>query len=322
MLNTLIYGFIASLAIALVFGPFVIRALKTFHARQSEREEGPASHKVKAGTPTMGGVLILGALVVACLVFNPWDLRKALALFLTLGYGVIGFLDDAIKAIKQRNLGLTAKQKMLGQIVMAVIFCVVLKVYLDFPTTIWIPLTDLHIDLGFFYYILVCLILIGTSNAVNLTDGLDGLAAGSCAITSVAYVVISVALGYVGFSVFGAALTGACLGFLFYNQHPAKMFMGDTGSLALGGAIAAMAILTKTELLLIIVGGLYVIEALSVIIQVVSFKTRGVRVFKMSPIHHHFELSGWSEVKVVTVFWGFSAVMAILSIIIVLSMTN
>ena len=161
--------------------------------------------------------------------------------------------------------------------------------------------------------------IVGARTAVNLTDGLDGLAAGSCAITSVAYVVIAVALGYVNFAVFSAALTGACLGFLFYNQHPAKMFMGDTGSLALGGALAAMAILTKTELLLILAGGLYVIEALSVIIQVLSFKTRGVRVFKMSPIHHHFELSGWSEVKVVTVFWSFSALMAILAIIVVLS---
>ena len=161
--------------------------------------------------------------------------------------------------------------------------------------------------------------IVSTSNAVNLTDGLDGLAAGSCAITSVAYVVIAVALGYTHFAIFGTALTGACLGFLFYNQHPAKMFMGDTGSLALGGALAAMAILTKTELLLILAGGLYVIEALSVIIQVISFKTRGVRVFKMSPIHHHFELSGWSEVKVVTVFWSFSALMAILSIIVVLA---
>jgi len=202
---------------------------------------------------------------------------------------------------------------------MAAVFCFILKEYLNFPTTVWIPFTTWNIDFGMAYYAFVFIMIVGTSNAVNLTDGLDGLAAGSCAITSVAYVVISVALGYVNFAVFSAALTGACLGFLFYNQHPAKMFMGDTGSLALGGALAAMAILTKTELLLIIAGGLYVIEALSVIIQVVSFKTRGVRVFKMSPIHHHFELSGWSEVKVVTVFWSFSAIMAILSIFVVLA---
>lgn len=319
MLNTLIFGFAVSLVIALVLGKPVIGQLKKFHARQSEREEGPQSHKYKAGTPTMGGILILIALVVSCLVFNPSDLRKGLALFLTFGHGVIGFLDDSIKAVKQRNLGLTAKQKLLGQFVMAAVFCFILKEFLQFPTTLWIPFTSITIDLGFFYYIFVFVMIVGASNAVNLTDGLDGLAAGSCAITSVAYVVIAVALGYVNFAVFSAALTGACLGFLFYNQHPAKMFMGDTGSLALGGALAAMAILTKTELLLILAGGLYVIEALSVIIQVVSFKTRGVRVFKMSPIHHHFELSGWSEVKVVTVFWSFSALMAILAIIVVLS---
>lgn len=319
MLNTLIFGFAVSLVIALALGKPVIGQLKKFHARQSEREEGPQSHKYKAGTPTMGGILILVALVVSCLVFNPSDLRKGLALFLTFGHGVIGFLDDSIKAVKRRNLGLTAKQKLLGQFVMAAVFCFILKEFLQFPTTLWIPFTSVTIDLGFFYYIFVFVMIVGASNAVNLTDGLDGLAAGSCAITSVAYVVIAVALGYGNFAVFSAALTGACLGFLFYNQHPAKMFMGDTGSLALGGALAAMAILTKTELLLILAGGLYVIEALSVIIQVLSFKTRGVRVFKMSPIHHHFELSGWSEVKVVTVFWSFSALMAILAIIVVLS---
>lgn len=319
MLNTLVLGFAVSLVIALVLGRPVISQLKKFHAHQSEREEGPQSHKYKAGTPTMGGILILVALIVACFICNPWDLRKGLALFLTFGHGVIGFLDDSIKAIKHRNLGLTAKQKLLGQFIMAAVFCYILDVFLQFPTTVWIPFTSWNIDLGWAYYVFVFIMIVGTSNAVNLTDGLDGLAAGSCAITSVAYVVIAVALGYAGFAVFGAALTGACLGFLFFNQHPAKMFMGDTGSLALGGALAAMAILTKTELLLILAGGLYVIEALSVIIQVISFKTRGVRVFKMSPIHHHFELSGWSEVKVVTVFWSFSAIMAILAIIVVLS---
>lgn len=319
MFKMLVFSFIVSLVIGLALGPFVIKELKKFHARQSEREEGPQSHKYKAGTPTMGGILILAALTISCLIFDPMDLRKGLALFLALGHGVIGFLDDSIKAIKHRNLGLTAKQKLAGQFVMAAVFCYILDAFLHFPTTLWIPFTSITVDLGMFYYLFVFVMIVGTSNAVNLTDGLDGLAAGSCAITSVAYVVIAVALGYSHFAIFGTALTGACLGFLFYNQHPAKMFMGDTGSLALGGALAAMAILTKTELLLILAGGLYVIEALSVIIQVISFKTRGVRVFKMSPIHHHFELSGWSEVKVVTVFWSFSALMAILSIIVVLA---
>lgn len=318
MFNALILGFVVSLVVGLALGPLVIKKLKEFHARQEEREEGPESHKYKAGTPTMGGILILFALTVSVLFFNGAEPSKLMALFLTLGNGLIGFADDSIKAVKKRNLGLTAKQKLAGQAVISVIFCIALKVFVDMPTTVWIPFTDITVDLGMAYYLFVFLIIVGATNAVNLTDGLDGLAAGSSAITAVAYVVISVALGYGGIAIFGAALAGACLGFLFYNQHPAKMFMGDTGSLALGGAMAAMAILTKTELLLVIAGGLYVLEALSVILQVISFKTRGVRIFKMSPVHHHFELSGWSEVKVVTVFWFFSTFVAIIAIVTVL----
>ena len=318
MFNALILGFVVSLVVGLALGPLVIKKLKEFHARQEEREEGPESHKYKAGTPTMGGILILFALTVSVLFFNGAEPSKLMALFLTLGNGLIGFADDSIKAVKKRNLGLTAKQKLAGQAVISVIFCIALKVFVDMPTTVWIPFTDITVDLGMAYYLFVFLIIVGATNAVNLTDGLDGLAAGSSAITAVAYVVISVALGYGGIAIFGAALAGACLGFLFYNQHPAKMFMGDTGSLALGGAMAAMAILTKTELLLVIAGGLYVLEALSVILQVISFKTRGVRIFKMSPVHHHFELSGWSEVKVVTVVWFFSAFVAIIAIVTVL----
>lgn len=318
MFNALVLGFVVSLVVGLALGPLVIKKLKEFHARQEEREEGPESHKYKAGTPTMGGILILFALTVSVLLFNGAEPSKLMALFLTLGNGLIGFADDSIKAVKKRNLGLTAKQKLAGQAVISVIFCIALKVFADMPTTVWIPFTDITVDLGMAYYLFVFLIIVGATNAVNLTDGLDGLAAGSSAITAVAYVVISVALGYGGIAIFGAALAGACLGFLFYNQHPAKMFMGDTGSLALGGSMAAMAILTKTELLLVIAGGLYVLEALSVILQVISFKTRGVRIFKMSPVHHHFELSGWSEVKVVTVFWLFSALVAIIAIVTVL----
>ena len=318
MFNALVLGFVVSLVVGLALGPLVIKKLKEFHARQEEREEGPESHKYKAGTPTMGGILILFALTVSVLLFNGADPSKLMALFLTLGNGLIGFADDSIKAVKKRNLGLTAKQKLAGQAVISGIFCIALKVFADMPTTVWIPFTDITVDLGMAYYLFVFLIIVGATNAVNLTDGLDGLAAGSSAITAVAYVVISVALGYGGIAIFGAALAGACLGFLFYNQHPAKMFMGDTGSLALGGSMAAMAILTKTELLLVIAGGLYVLEALSVILQVISFKTRGVRIFKMSPVHHHFELSGWSEVKVVTVFWLFSALVAIIAIVTVL----
>jgi len=212
MFNALVLGFVVSLVVGLALGPLVIKKLKEFHARQEEREEGPESHKYKAGTPTMGGILILFALTVSVLLFNGAEPSKLMALFLTLGNGLIGFADDSIKAVKKRNLGLTAKQKLAGQAVISVIFCIALKVFADMPTTVWIPFTDITVDLGIAYYLFVFLIIVGATNAVNLTDGLDGLAAGSSAITAVAYVVISVALGYGGIAVFGAALGGACPG--------------------------------------------------------------------------------------------------------------
>lgn len=318
MMTTLLYAFILALVVSLAAGTLVISKLKKLKARQSIRIEGPARHQAKAGTPTMGGIIILLALVISVIAFAHYSIETGLALFLTLGYGAIGFVDDFIKAVKKRNLGLTAKQKLLAQFTIAAVFCYIISAFLHVSTAVWIPFTAIYVDLGFYYYVLAFFVLMGTTNAVNLTDGLDGLAAGSSAITAVAYTVISVALGYTDMALFSVALTGACLGFLFYNQYPAKVFMGDTGSLAIGGAFAALAVLTKTELLFILLGGLFVLEALSVIIQVVSFKTRGVRVFKMSPIHHHFELSGWSEMKVVAVFWLTAAIFAIISIIIVM----
>lgn len=321
MIAILLFGFLASLVISLFLGRPLIKQLKKAKARQSERLEGPASHKQKEGTPTMGGILLIGStmitMILAMLIFHSVESRQWLAMILFLGNGAIGFFDDGIKAIKHRNLGLTAKQKLCGQALVAIVFCVLLHLATPFSTTLVIPGTSLQLDLGDFYYFFVFLMIVGSSNAVNLTDGLDGLAAGSCAITSAAYVIIAFTLGYTQFSLFPMVITGACLGFLYFNQHPAKVFMGDTGSLALGGALAAMAIVTKTELLLLLVGALYVLEALSVILQVLSFKLRGVRIFKMSPIHHHFELSGWSEVKVVSAFWFFSAVVAIFSILLV-----
>ncbi len=319
MMLTLVYAFAMALVLSLALGPITIRELKSLKAKQAIREEGPKRHQVKAGTPTMGGILILATLTVSTLCFADLTLEIGLALFLTLGHGLIGFLDDFIKAHKQRNLGLTSKQKLFCQIVMAAVFSFLLQSEGLGNTTIWIPGTSFSVDFGILYYVLVFLILVGTTNAVNLTDGLDGLAAGSSAITSIAFAVIAIALGYGNLAIFSIALTGACLGFLFFNQYPAKVFMGDTGSLAIGGAFAALAVLTKTELLLVLLGGLFVLEALSVIIQVISFKTRGVRVFKMSPIHHHFELSGWSEIKVVAVFWLAAAVFAVLSIVLVLN---
>ena len=296
--------------------------LKSLHAQQSIREEGPESHQAKAGTPTMGGSFMMVALTIGVAIFAPWNVATGMLLFLTLGHCLLGFFDDFVKAVKKRNLGLTAKQKLLGQFILAAIFCYFITVIMVIPTTLWIPVVDAHIQLGFAYYILAFLIIVGATNAVNLTDGLDGLASGTSAVAAIAFSVIglmiystesSVAAESVAF--FGAIVTAVCLGFLVFNINPAKVFMGDTGSLALGGAFAGMAILTKTELLLVVIGGIFVMEALSVIIQVISFKTRGVRVFKMSPIHHHFELSGWSEQTVVNRFWFGGAVLAILGVI-------
>jgi len=296
--------------------------LKSLHAQQSIREEGPESHQAKAGTPTMGGAFMMVALTIGVAIFAPWNVATGMLLFLTLGHCLLGFFDDFVKAVKKRNLGLTAKQKLLGQFILAAIFCYFITEIMVIPTTLWIPVVDAHIQLGFAYYILAFLIIVGATNAVNLTDGLDGLASGTSAVAAIAFSVIglmiystesSVAAESVAF--FGSIVTAVCLGFLVFNINPAKVFMGDTGSLALGGAFAGMAILTKTELLLVVIGGIFVMEALSVIIQVISFKTRGVRVFKMSPIHHHFELSGWSEQTVVNRFWFGGAVLAILGVI-------
>lgn len=315
MTMQLLWAFITSLVITLVLGKIGIPLLRRLHAQQSIREDGPQAHLAKAGTPTMGGLFMLLAMVISVLIFSPFHMATWVLLFLTLGHGLLGFLDDFIKSVKKRNLGLTAKQKLLGQIIMSAIFCYIATETLVVPTTVWIPLTNITLDLGWFYYVLVFVIIVGTTNAVNLTDGLDGLAAGTSAAAAIAYTVIGMLAFQTSVAFFGIVLCGAVLGFLYFNANPAKVFMGDTGSLALGGAFAGMAILTKTELLLIIIGGIFVMEALSVIIQVASFKTRGVRVFKMSPIHHHFELSGWSEQKVVSRFWLGSCVFAVIGLL-------
>ena len=322
MIYHILLAFVVTFIITLVLGKIGIPMLKSLHAQQSIREEGPESHQAKAGTPTMGGAFMMVALTIGVAIFAPWNVATGMLLFLTLGHCLLGFFDDFVKAVKKRNLGLTAKQKLLGQFILAAIFCYFITEIMVIPTTLWIPVVDAHIQLGFAYYILAFLIIVGATNAVNLTDGLDGLASGTSAVAAIAFSVIglmiystesSVAAESVAF--FGSIVTAVCLGFLVFNINPAKVFMGDTGSLALGGAFAGMAILTKTELLLVVIGGIFVMEALSVIIQVISFKTRGVRVFKMSPIHHHFELSGWSEQTVVNRFWFGGAVLAILGVI-------
>lgn len=309
-MQELLYAAALAFAIAIMAGPLVIPMLKRLKFGQSIREEGPERHYAKAGTPTMGGVLLLMALTIPSLIFAGNNPEVQLALFVTLGHGLIGFLDDFIKVVLKRSLGLKARQKLLGQIIMALALSYIASIYFGRGTDIWIPVWGVTIDFGALYYLLIFIVLVGTTNAVNLTDGLDGLAAGTTTVAALAYAVVSLSFGKPDLAIFCVALAGACLGFLRYNAYPAKVFMGDTGSLALGGALAAVAVMTKTEFLLVIVGGVFVIEALSVIIQVISFKSTGKRVFKMSPIHHHFELSGWSETKVVTVFWLAGAVFA------------
>ncbi|WP_416826941.1 phospho-N-acetylmuramoyl-pentapeptide-transferase [Ectobacillus polymachus] len=310
---TIAVAFLIAVAISPIFIPF-LRRLKF---GQSIREEGPKSHQKKSGTPTMGGIVIFISIMLTTVLmvakFGKLNTTTYLLLFVTFGYGLLGFLDDFIKVVMKRNLGLTSKQKLLGQVLIAIVFFVVYKAC-GYPTDLHIPGTDVSIELGFGYFLLILFLLVGGSNAVNLTDGLDGLLAGTAAVAFGAYAILAFHQGQYEVSLFCMAVVGAVLGFLVFNAHPAKVFMGDTGSLALGGAIAAAAILIKQELLLAIIGGIFAIETLSVIIQVISFKTTGKRVFKMSPLHHHYELSGWSEWRVVVTFWTVGLLFAMLGI--------
>ncbi|QHS22165.1 phospho-N-acetylmuramoyl-pentapeptide-transferase [Virgibacillus sp. MSP4-1] len=318
--TTLLITIAVSFLIAVLISPILIPFLRRLKFGQSIREEGPQSHQKKAGTPTMGGLIIIISVAFTALfmVFkfkpSPVNFEIYLLLFVLVGYGLIGFLDDIIKIVKKRNLGLTSLQKMVGQIIIALVVYFILKEH-GFPTDIGIPGTDFSVDLGVWYALFILFMLVGSSNAVNLTDGLDGLLAGTAAVAFGAFGILAWN-GNLQFEVaiFALSIVGALLGFLVFNAHPAKVFMGDTGSLALGGAIAIIAILTKLELLLIIIGGVFVLETLSVIIQVISFKTTGKRVFKMSPLHHHYELKGWSEWRVVATFWVVGILFAALGI--------
>ena len=303
MSSEFLIAIVVAAGVVLVMGPIMLPILHRLKFGQSIREEGPKSHQAKSGTPTMGGIMIVLGIVLGTLAAAPLTTEILLALFIMLGHFALGFLDDYIKVVKKRNLGLRAKQKLLGQILIALVTMYIGTEKLGLDTSIWLPLVNHEANIGFLYYPLVLLVLVGTSNAVNLTDGLDGLASGTMAIAASVYAVVCIMTGHGTLALFCVAVVAACVAFLRFNAHPAKVFMGDTGSLALGGAFAAMGILTHTELLLVIVGFIFVCEALSVIIQVISFQTTGKRVFRMSPIHHHFELGGWSEWKVVFVFW-------------------
>ena len=292
---------VTAFIVCALIGPVLIPYLHKLKFGQSIRECGPASHMKKSGTPTMGGLMILAALVLA-LCWGNFTPHVLMALVLTLGHAVIGFIDDYIKVVMKRNLGLTAKQKFLLQFILAGAYVYFAETHLQ-NTTLWVPLLNVTFDFGWAYYALAFILLVGTTNAVNLTDGLDGLVSFVSVPVTLAFAFIAYMQGMLDVSGFALGLTGACLGFLLFNRHPAQVFMGDTGSLALGGGVAALALLTHTELLLVIIGGIYVAEATSVIIQVAYFRlTGGKRFFRMAPLHHHFELGGWKEVKVVECF--------------------
>jgi phospho-N-acetylmuramoyl-pentapeptide-transferase len=329
------FAALTALLISFILGPWLIERMRRIKLGQYIREEGPKSHQQKAGTPTMGGILINIAILIPTLlwadILNPYIW---IVLFVTFAYGVIGFIDDYRKLVKKQNLGLTAKEKFSMQIVVALLAGLAIA-YLpmlrnNYSTTLTFPfLKNVVLNLGFLYIPFIVVIIVGASNAVNLTDGLDGLAIGSTLIAAATYTILTYAAGHARIAdylriawvpqtgelaVFCGAMLGASLGFLWFNAHPAEIFMGDVGSLALGGAIGCLAVMIKQELLLVLVGGLFVIEALSVIIQVASFKLTGRRIFKMSPLHHHFELSGWRETKVVVRFWIIAVIFSLLAL--------
>ena len=307
-------AFAISLGTCLIIGPVLIPALRRLKFGQSVRSDGPQSHLQKQGTPTMGGVMFFFSMILGTVFLAGSSSVAWFMLVCALGFGFIGFIDDYIKIVKKRSLGLTAKQKLLAQLVFSIALAFAAD-YIGISTAVTIPLLGWNIELAVGYAFFVVFLLVGTTNAVNLTDGLDGLASGVTLHVGLGYLLIGYMSGNMSVMVFAAVLMGSCLGFLVFNHHPAKVFMGDTGSLALGGAVAALAIVTKTELLLPLIGIIYVAETMSDIIQVSVYKKKKVRVFKMAPLHHHFELCGWSEWKVVRVFWAVTAAAVLLTLL-------
>jgi len=311
----IIIAFVISLAVSLIIGPFLIPALRRLKFGQSVRDDGPQSHLQKQGTPTMGGVMFFFSLTLGVLFLAKGSFLAFYLLFFTLGFGLIGFIDDYIKVVKKRSLGLTAKQKIIGQFTLSAVLCYLGMEFHGVGTAVTVPILGYQWDMGLLYIPFFIFLTVGTTNAVNLTDGLDGLASGVTLLVAVGYLLIGIMSDLYTVSIFSAALVGSCLGFLFFNSYPAKVFMGDTGSLALGGAVAALAIVTKTELFLPLIGIIYVLEALSVMLQVGVYKLRKVRVLRMAPLHHHYELGGWKEQKVVLVFWTVTALAVALTVI-------
>ncbi len=326
-----IYAMITALIVCFVLGPWIIRKLEGLQARQVIRTDGPESHLEKQGTPTMGGLMILSAIILPTLLWA--DLANSyvwLTLFIVVGYGAIGFMDDYLKVVKKNTKGLSPRQKMFWQVLLAGVVAVMLYINPSFNEMLYVPFfKNFHPDLGLLFIPFVVLVIVGASNAVNLTDGLDGLAIGPVAINAATYMLFAYIAGHATLSAYlqiprvpGAgelavicgAMVGAGLGFLWFNSYPAEVFMGDVGSLSLGGTLGVIAVLTKQEILLVIVGGIFVIEALSVIFQVGSYKYRGKRIFRMAPIHHHFELKGVAEPKIIVRFWIITIILALVAI--------
>jgi phospho-N-acetylmuramoyl-pentapeptide-transferase len=322
---------ITAVLLAMFLGPAYIRFLKRKQMGQSIRDDGPQSHLSKKGTPTMGGGLILLAVTVSTLLWA--DLMNPfiwIALLTTLGTGVVGYIDDYKKVVKKNSKGLSSRQKLAGQTVVALLAAAAIFYYREAPADLKFPLfKEWSIYLGYFFIPWAMFVIVGSSNAVNLTDGLDGLAVGPTITTSVTFLILAYCAGHRNIAeylqishirdsgelaIFMAATAAACLGFLWFNTYPAQVFMGDVGALALGAALGVVAVITKNEILLAVCGGIFVLEALSVMAQVTSFKLTGKRVFKMAPIHHHFELKGWAEPKVIVRFWIISILLALVTL--------
>lgn len=320
-----------ALLISFLLGPYLIRSLAAMQMNQPIRKDGPASHTAKAGTPTMGGTLIILALVLSTvLLADIMSLYITLALFVTAGFAVIGFIDDSLKLRQKSSRGISARTKFLSQLAVSFVAVLVLYYQPGFSGVLGVPFfKNIRPDLGIWYIPFAMLVIVGASNAVNLTDGLDGLAIGPVMTAAGTYALVAYVTGHLKFadylqipyvagvgelSVFCAAIVASGLGFLWFNAYPAQMFMGDVGSLALGAALGVVAVMTKNEILMVIVGGVFVVEALSVIFQVASYKLRRKRVFLMAPIHHHFELKGWPEPQIIVRFWIISIICSLVAL--------
>ncbi len=316
----MVIAIVSGFALTIMAMPIVIGFFRTKQLGQTTRDEGPKWHEIKTGTPTMGGIVFLIAAIISTVWVAIWQnvltLGIGLSLFILILYGLLGFLDDFIKVFKKRNLGLTSKQKLIGQIFGGLLFFVAYR-FDGLPTELVFPILG-TVDIGWFYGLFIIFWLVGFSNAVNLTDGLDGLVAGTASIAYGAYAIIAWNQQQIDILIICLTIVGGLIGFFFFNKKPAKIFMGDVGSLALGGGLAAISILLHQEWSLLLIGFIFVVETASVMIQVTSFKLRGKRVFKMSPIHHHFEMSGWSEWRVVLTFWAIGLIAAVASLSMIL----